>query len=42
VTFSPGRRTCNVYGEDGEYFSTLDIFTITDIQPDGRPRGRRR
>jgi hypothetical protein len=42
VTFSPSRRTCNVYGEDGEYFSTLDILTITDIQPDGRSRARRR
>jgi hypothetical protein len=29
---SPTRRTCNVYGENGESFSTLDVFTITDIQ----------
>jgi hypothetical protein len=42
VTFSPSRRTCNVYREDGEYFSTVDVLTITDIQPDGRPRTRRR
>jgi len=31
LTFSPSRRTCNVYADDGEYFSTLDVLTITDI-----------
>jgi hypothetical protein len=36
LTFSPSRRTCNAYAKDGEYFSTLDILTITDIQPNGR------
>jgi len=39
--FSPSRRTCNVYAKDGEYFSTLDILTITDIQPNGRTKSRR-
>ena len=39
--FSPSRRTCNVYAKDGEYFSTLDILTITDIQPNGRTKPRR-
>jgi len=42
LTFSPSRRTCNVYAADGDYFSTLDVLTITDIQPDGRRRVRRR
>jgi hypothetical protein len=32
VTFSPTGRTCNVYGE-GDYFTTLDVFTITEILP---------
>jgi hypothetical protein len=40
--FSPSRRTCNVYAKDGEYFSTLDILTITDLQPNGRAKPRRR
>jgi hypothetical protein len=38
MTFSPSRRTCNVYAKDGEFFSTLDVLTITDIQPNGRGR----
>jgi hypothetical protein len=42
LTFSPSRRTCNVYADDGEYFSKLDVLTITDIQPDSQPRARRR
>jgi hypothetical protein len=42
LTFSPSRRTCNVYADDGEYFSTLDVLIVTNIQPDGRPRARRR
>ncbi len=33
VTFSPTGRTCNVYGEDGDYFTTLDVFTVTEILP---------
>ena len=42
VTFSPSRRTCNVYST-GDFFSTLDVLTITDIQPEGptRKQGRR-
>jgi hypothetical protein len=39
--FSPTRRTCNVYAADGEFFSTLDMLTLTDIQPNGRGRTRR-
>jgi hypothetical protein len=31
VTFSPAGRTCNVYWDDGEYYTTLDVFTITEI-----------
>jgi len=42
LTFSPRRRTCNVYAGDGEYFSTLDALSITDIQPNSHPRARRR
>jgi hypothetical protein len=42
LTFSPSRRTCNVYASDGEYFSTLDVLTITDIQPNGRSRAKPR
>jgi hypothetical protein len=26
VTFSSSRRTCNVYADDGEFLSTLDVF----------------
>jgi hypothetical protein len=40
--FSPSRRTCNVYAKDGEFFSTLDTLMITDIQPNGRVKPRRR
>ena len=42
LTFSPAGRTCNVYGEDGEYFTTLDVFTITEVIPEKRVAGRRR
>jgi hypothetical protein len=42
VTFSPAGRTCNVYGEDGEYFTTLDVFTITELLPEKRGASRRR
>jgi hypothetical protein len=42
MTFSPSKRTCNVYAKDGEFFSTLDVFTITDIQPNGRSRKKLR
>jgi hypothetical protein len=40
MTFSPSRRTCNVYAKDGEFFSTLDVLNITDIQPNGRGRAK--
>ena len=42
VTFSPAGRTCNVYGDDGEYFTTLDVFTIAELAPDKRKTSRRR
>lgn len=42
VTFSPAGRTCNVYGDDGEYFSTLDVFTITEVLPVKGKGGRSR
>jgi hypothetical protein len=42
MTFSPSRRTCNVYARDGEFFSTLDVLTITDIQPNGSGAKRRK
>jgi hypothetical protein len=42
MTFSPSRRTCNVYAKDGEFFSTLDVLTIADIQPNGRSRAKPR
>lgn len=42
VTFSPAGRTCNVYGDDGEYFTTLDVFTVTELLPEKRSTGRRR
>ena len=42
VTFSPAGRTCNVYGDDGEYFTTLDVFTITELVPAKRGSSRRR
>jgi hypothetical protein len=40
--FSPRRRTCNVYAADGEFFSTLDVLTITDVQPNGHAKRARR
>ena len=42
MTFSPSRRTCNVYAKDGEFFSTLDVLTIRDIQPNGPQRAKQR
>ena len=42
VTFSPAGRTCNVYGNDGEYFTTLDVLTITEVVPEKRANSRRR
>jgi hypothetical protein len=42
ITFSPAGRTCNVYGEDGEYFTTIDVFTVTELVPEKRGTGRRR
>jgi hypothetical protein len=33
VTFSPTGRTCLVYAEDGEYYTTLDVQTITGMVP---------
>ena len=42
LTFSPAGRTCNVYAEDGEYFTALDVFTITEIVPARRPASRKK
>jgi hypothetical protein len=42
VTFSPSRRTCDVYGPDGESRNTLDVLTITDIQHNGGTKKRKR
>ena len=36
VTFSPSRRVALVF-RDEELFSALDVLTVTDIQPGGRP-----
>jgi hypothetical protein len=33
LTFSPTGRTCLVYAAHGEYASTLDVLTITEIVP---------
>jgi hypothetical protein len=33
LTFSPTGRSCNVYAGDGEFFTTLDLLTITAIKP---------
>lgn len=42
LTFSPAGRTCNVYGDDGEYFTTLDVFTVSEVVPAKRGATRRR
>ena len=43
VTFSPTGRTCNVYGDDGEYFTTLDVLAVTELQQARRgARGHRK
>jgi len=41
VTFSPSGRTCNVYASDGEYYTTLDVLTVTELQPERRGERRR-
>lgn len=33
LTFSPTGRTCLVYAADGEYYTSLDVLTITEIAP---------
>ncbi len=42
VNFSPAGRTCNAYADDGEYYTTLDVFTITELVPEKRGASRRR
>jgi hypothetical protein len=41
LTFSPTQRTCNVYAEDGEYFTTLDVASIAVVLP-ARPAPERK
>jgi hypothetical protein len=31
VNFSPSGRTCNVYARNGEFFTMLDVATITEV-----------
>jgi hypothetical protein len=33
ITFSPGGRTCNVYPKCGDYYTMLDVSTITEVTP---------
>lgn len=33
LTLSPTGRTCNVYAEDGEYFTTLDLARVMVVVP---------
>jgi hypothetical protein len=33
LNFSPTGRTCQVFAADGEYFTTLDVLTITEVVP---------
>jgi hypothetical protein len=33
LSFSPTGRACNVYAGDGEFFTTLDLLTITAVAP---------
>jgi hypothetical protein len=43
VAFSPSGRTCLAYADDGEFFTQLDVETITDVVPvKRRPRGRKK
>jgi hypothetical protein len=43
LTFSPAGRTCNVYAADGEYFTALDVLTITEVAPvKRRPAGKKK
>jgi len=43
LAFSPGGRTCLVFADDGEYYTTLDVLTITEVAPaKRRPAGRKK
>ena len=42
LTFSPTGRTCNVYAAGGEFFTMLDVLTITEVAPAKRGAARRR
>ena len=42
LTFSPTGRICHVYADDGEYYSTLDVPTITEIAPAKRAAARKK
>ena len=33
INFSPTGRTCFVFRDDGEAYSTLDVLTITEVVP---------
>ena len=41
ITFSPSGRTCNVYASDGEFYTTLDVLTVTEVGPERRGERRR-
>ena len=43
LTFSPTGRTCIVYSAIGEFFTTLDVLTITEVaQVKRRPTGKKK
>jgi len=42
LTFSPTGRTCNVYAADGEFFTMLDVLTITEVAPAKRTSARKK
>jgi hypothetical protein len=43
LMFSPGGRTCLVFAGNGEYYSTLDVLTITEVVPaKRRPAARKK
>jgi hypothetical protein len=42
LNISPAGRTCIVYAGDGDYFTTVNLVTITELVPKAARKGRSR
>jgi hypothetical protein len=42
ITFSPAGMTCQVYADDGEYYTSLATLTITEAVPEKKMSRRKK